>query len=53
MQTHETRIARVNQGKHTIIMDFSAKNAFGGRVRHEAVGKVDYVTCKATLDFIK
>ena len=54
METHETRITPVDaNGDHTIIMDFSAKNAFGGRVRHEAVGKVSQATCRATLEFIR
>ena len=35
--------------KQTIVIDFSAKNAFGGRVRSEASGFVDSETCKARL----
>ena len=54
METHSTSITPVDaNGNHTIIMDFSAKNALGGRVRNEAVGEVSQATCKATLDFIR
>ena len=53
-ETHSTRITPVDtSGNHTIIMDFSAKNAFGGHVRNEAVGTVEQATCKATLEFIR
>ena len=30
-------------------MDFTAKNAFGGRARHFAIGEIDDRTGKATL----
>ena len=50
METHSTRITPVNaDGKHIIFMEFSAKNAFGGRVRNTAGGLVDPETCEATL----
>ena len=50
METIETGITPANnQGQHTIRMEFTAKNAFGGRVRHEARGLVDNDTCEATL----
>ena len=53
METHETRIGPVDSsGRHRIIMDFSAKNAFGGRVRSTATGWVDNRTCEATLGSI-
>ena len=53
METHETRIGPVDSsGRHRIIMDFSAKNAFGGRVRNTATGWVDNRTCEATLGSI-
>ena len=37
------------EGHHIIILDFTATNAFGGRVRSEAVGYVDNATCDATV----
>ena len=51
METVETRITpvRPDSGQHVIIMEFTAKNAFGGRVRGEALGYVHPETCKATL----
>lgn len=50
MKTYETRITPANdQGQHTILMDFGARNAFGGMVRSQAVGWVDNETCEATL----
>ena len=50
MDTHTTRISPADAtGDHFIIIDFSAKNAFGGRVRYEARGFVDSETCKARL----
>ena len=51
-EMHETKIAPVTPysgGKHAIIVDFSAKNALGGRVRHSARGTVAPDTCGATL----
>lgn len=58
MVTHETRIAPVvtnNSGQqgHAIIMEFGARNAFGGMVRHEARGWVDHETCAATLEWVR
>lgn len=35
--------------QHIIFMDFTAKNTFGGRVRHRASGSFDTNTCEATL----
>ena len=49
LEVHETRIAAAVGGKHAIMVDFSAKNALGGRVRHLARGGVDHETCVATL----
>ncbi len=50
METHQTRIAPVDEyGEHVIFVDFSAKNAFGGRVRYEAGGFIDNETCEARL----
>ena len=53
METLETRITPVdNFGDHFIITEFTAKNAFGGVVRHVADGIVDNETCEATLSAI-
>ena len=50
METIETLIAPVNpEGDHKIWLDFTAKNAFGGRVRSIAYGLVSQATCEATL----
>ena len=50
MDTYGTRITPVNaQGKHTILMDYGARNSFGGMVRGTARGTVDNETCEATL----
>ena len=49
METFETRITPNNNGKHVIRMEFGAKNAFGGVVRHTALGEVDNTTCDAVL----
>ena len=51
METYETRISPVNTttGQHSIIMDFGARNSFGGMARHTATGWVDNETCEATL----
>ena len=54
METYETRIGSVDsQGRHSIVMDFGARNAFGGMVRREASGWVDHETCQATLSAIE
>lgn len=54
METIETVITPVDaRGDHAIVLEFTAKNAFGGRVRHMAFGIVDNSTCEATLDFIE
>ena len=50
IEIYETRIAPVNElGRHTIVMDFGARNAFGGMVRNTATGWVDNETCEPTL----
>ena len=49
MKTISTRIAPVNpSGEHYISMVFSAKNAFGGRVRHTVWAYISNKTCKVT-----
>lgn len=49
MDTISTLIGPVKDGRHVIRLEFTAKNAFGGRVRHTAAGYVDNKTCEATL----
>lgn len=50
METLQTFISPVNsEGNHRIRMEFTALNAFGGRVRNTAVGWVNNKTCTATL----
>ncbi len=53
METYETRIGTVQQGRHRIVMEFGAKNAFGGMVRSTATGWVDNESCEATLTGIE
>ena len=54
METIETRIAPADaQGDHRIQLDFTAKNAFGGRGRSIAYGWVSQATCEATLVLIE
>ena len=49
METFETRVSPVKNGKHEILMDFGARNAFGGMVRKIAYGTYDHKTCEPTL----
>ena len=52
MKTYETKIApsgSYGQNDHAIRMQFGARNAFGGMVRHTAHGWVDHETCEAEL----
>jgi len=54
METIETVITPVDaRGDHAIVLEFTAKNAFGGRVRQMAFGIVDNSTCEARLEFIE
>ena len=58
LTVHETRIATVvvdSDGRqcHVLLVDFGARNAFGGMVRHEARGWVDHETCAATLEWVR
>ena len=49
METLSTRITPVDDfGDHYIIMEFTAKNAFGGVVRNTATAIVDNETCEAS-----
>lgn len=52
----QTRISTVDKmidspsyGQHIIFMEFTAKNAFGGRVSNTARGTVNPDTCEAAL----
>lgn len=50
LDTLGTYIASVNDaGKHPVRMEFTATNAFGGRVRNNAFGLIDNDTCEAEL----
>ena len=49
LETLETLIWPVQDGKHRVRMDFTAKNSFGGRVRHFALADIDNRTCTAVL----
>ena len=54
METREPRITPVNNaGQHRIIVNFTARNAFGGVVRSRAFGLVDNETCEATITSIE
>ena len=50
MKTYSTKVTPVGEdGNHEILMDFGAKNVFGGIVRHTASGFFSQVTCDAKL----
>ena len=51
MKTLSTLITPVqpDSGQHVILMEFTAKNVFGGVERYQAVGLVEPGTCQATL----
>ena len=50
MDTVVTRITPVDEdGYHTVALEFTAENAFGGRVRLTGYGLVNNETCEATL----
>ena len=53
METYSTVISQAVNGRHRIKMEFGARNAFGGMVRHTVIGWVDHETCEATLGFIE
>ena len=54
METHSTRMGALGTrpNGHSIVMEFGARNAFGGMVRHNAIGSVDNETCEATLESV-
>jgi hypothetical protein len=45
----ETRIMAEVNGKHTIMMEYRARNGFGGMNVATALGTVDHHSCEATL----
>ena len=55
METHRTIVSRVPdaEGYHTVVMEYSAKNALGGRIKMVATGMVRLVppsnACEVTL----
>jgi predicted nucleic acid-binding Zn ribbon protein len=50
---HEsTRLAPVENGKHAAVMQYRAKNGFGGYNRAIAVGDINAADCSATVDTI-
>ena len=49
LETLETLIGPVQDGKHRVRMDFTAKNQYGGRVRYTALADIDNLTCTAVL----
>ena len=52
METHGTYFAVTDEdgdGNVSIRMEYSAKNALGGRVKTEALGLLNYRTCRVTV----
>ena len=51
METHDTRFTTTPDANDEvqIIMEYSARNAFGGRVKTVALGKMNYKTCRVTV----
>ena len=49
MEIYDTLVSPVENGEHTIVMEFGSKNAFGGMVRQTAFGTYDNKTCEAVL----
>ncbi len=51
MKTYSTSITPVmaGTGKHRLVMDYGARNAFGAMVRNQAKADIDPDTCEATL----
>ena len=51
METHSTRFGTI-EGQFFLIMDYGARNAFGGMVRTEAIAIMDTETCEVfVLDY--
>ena len=58
LELHDTRIAPVvttaaGDRGHGIVMEFGARNSFGGMARNTARGWIDHDTCTATLEWIR
>ena len=50
LEVIETTVSAANEnGKNGLFMDFTAKNALGGRVRYMARAVMDNESCEATL----
>ena len=50
METIVTRITPVDtNGNHRIVLEYRARNSFGGMTLGQAIGSVDNDTCEATL----
>ena len=52
MRTHATRFQTTDgdgDGQVRIMMEYSANNAFGGRVKAVAIGSLNYRTCRVTV----
>ena len=50
LETVSTKVSPADDsGKNGLFMDFTAKNAFGGRVRYMARAVMDNESCEATL----
>lgn len=53
LEVLDTKIGPNQSGQHLITMDFTAKNAFGGRVRMRAVGQLNHKTGGVTLEYVR
>lgn len=42
----DTRITPVKEGRHTVIMNYRARNGFGGMNVEQAIGQVDHESCE-------
>ena len=51
METHETRfgVTPDENNEVPIRMEYSAENAFGGRVKVVAIGRLNFETCRVTV----
>ena len=48
-QHKETRITPVKNGKHMLVMEYRAKNGFGGYAFGGIIATIDNQSCKATI----
>ena len=53
MSTTNTRIGPLIDGRHRIVMDFNARNGFGGMDRGTATGWIDHISCTAEIETIE